>query len=1327
MCAAQLFLSYNSADRASVVAVQRLLEARGITTFLDHNSLVPGIPWPQAIEQALKDVRAVAVFIGRDGFGVWQKRESYLALARQADEERAGRVFPVIPVLLPGAHPTLGFLFLNTWIDLGSGLDGVLAAEALDAFERAIQSTERAPIGKDSAALAARGAAICPYRGLQVFREDDAAFFFGRRTFAGQLLDFTLRKNVVAVVGPSGSGKSSLVQAGLTPLLRRQRPPADTWDLVDFTPGNDPFRRLASALIPLLEPDKDEVVRLAEAEQLGADLAGGKTKVEAVVSRVIEKSNGTGRLLLVADQFEELFTLTPEPSRRPFARALLRALGNAPFALLVALRADFYSQIITLDRELSDRLAPAQVTIGALTRDELRESITEPSKLVGLEFEPGLVERILTDVGSEPGRLPLLEFALTELWQRRAESQLTNRAYDEIGGTTGALAQRAETEFARLTPDEQIAARRVFSRLVRLAKPEEAGEETRQRADLSEADTLTRQVANRLADARLLVTGGDASKRTMWVEIAHEALIRNWERLRGWLNEDREFLLWRQRLQVQVREWQEHKSDASYLLRGTPLSEAQRWFADRGQDLAESEQDLIRQSNALAEANAEAERGQALRRLRLLRNLRAATLALGISLVVALFLAAFAFWQRALASAREMVSASMLSVGPDPEVAVLASARAIAATWPWGHTVFPEAEQEFHRAILSSRVRLTMAGHSEGLASVAWSPDGTRLATGSWDKAAKLWDAKTGEELRTLRGHKDAVWSVGWSPDGKWLATGSVDKTAKVWDPETGIELLTLTGHGAPVRSVAWSPDGKRLATGSYDTTARVWDVETGKEMLTLKGHRNCVSSVAWSPDGKRLATGSFDLEQAAKVWDAGTGEELLTLSACRGPLHSVVWSRDGTKLATEGEGNTVKTWDAETGKALLTLPGHSEPVDSVTWSPDGGRLATGSDDKAAIVWDLTTRMVLVLSGHTGPIRQVAWSPDGKKLATASDDKTAKVWEITGGKELLTLGNGMAAFFSVVWSPDGNRLATGSQDTLARVWDAATGVVLQTLRGPANVVESVAWSPDGKRLATVNIDKTAEVWNVTTGEGELILRGHTDTVRGVSWSPDGTRVATGSQDGTVKVWDAATGRELLTLNGNKETFTRVAWSPDGKRVAAIQLRTARVWDAKTGRELLTLGGDGWILTSVAWSPDGKRLATGSIDKTARVWDARTGKQLLTLTGHRAFVMCVAWSPDGKRLATGSQDTTVKVWDAATGSELLTLGGQTNTVHSVAWSPDGRRLAAASADGTVQVYAMDIRDLMVLARQRVTAHPSEGNCKKYLHLDRCPSVPDLSLW
>jgi WD40 repeat protein/KaiC/GvpD/RAD55 family RecA-like ATPase len=1352
MDAPQLFLSYNSADRQAVIAVQNLLRARGITTFLDRANLVTGLPWPQALEQGLRGARAVAVFIGRQ-LGGWQKREMWYALDRQVSEEKQGRAFPVVPVLLPGADLTPGFLFSNTWVDLRNGYDSFEAAEALGAIERTINATAPAP-----ATAVERATVLCPYRGLEAFREEDSAFFAGRSAFAKQLLRFTAGKDLVAVVGPSGSGKSSVVQAGLVPLLRRERPPEKTWDTVTFTPGKEPFHRLASALSPLLEPDlDDEPDRLAKARKLGDHLASDQVRLADVIHRIIQKSNGTGRLLVVADQFEEIFTIAPVAARRPFAQALLRVLGSAPFTLLLTLRADFYSQIITLDRELSDRIASAQVNIGALTVNELRESIVAPARLVGVDFEPGLADRILADAGCEPGSLPLVEFALTELWSRRHGKTLMNPAYNEIGGVTGALAKRAETEFARFTQEEQTAARRLFDRLVRVPKPEEGAEETRQRIELPATDTVTENVVQTLArpEVRLLVTGRDDQTGTRTVEVAHEALIRSWKRLRGWLNEDREFLLWRQRLQVALEGHERSHGDTGSLLRGAPLAEAEHWLATQPWDLTDAERRFVDESiglrereaeeseqrrrdeiakaqqlKELAEARAETEQKRAAEQERhaaeqagQVKRLRRFSLGVVVLLLLAIVAAASAFWQKAVARGRQLVATSISAESADPELSVLFAAQSIAATWAAGHTVLPEAEQQLHDQIMASHVRLTLRAHRSPVWSVAWSPDGKRLATAN-EEDTRVWDAETGKEMLTLSGHSSPARSVAWSPDGKRLVTGSNDGTAKVWDAETGKEVLTLSGHSRLVRSVAWSPDGKRLATANGKNT-KVWDAETGKEVLTLSGHSTYVWSVAWSPDSRRLATA--DGLATAKVWDVETCRELRTV---RG--QSVAWSPDGKRLAT----NMAKVWDAESGKELLTLSGHREAVFSLVWSPDRKRLATGSNDNTAKVWDAESgKELLTLSGHRGAVWSVAWSPDGKRLATGGKDGTAKVWDAEPDKELLTLSGHRGAVWSVAWSPDGKRLATGSWDHTAKVWDAVSGKQLLTLDGHRDAVLSVAWSPDGGRLATGSRDETVKLWDAETGKELLTLRGHGNGPNGldifgfvfsVVWSPDGKRLATGSWDHTAKVWDTESGKELLTLRGHSDYVWSVVWSPDGKRLATgSQDGTAKVWDAESGKELLTLTGHRDGVWSVAWSADGKRLATGSQDGTAVVWNTASGKELLTLRGQP--VASMAWSPDGERLAMAGGDRTTRVWSARSGRELLTLGGHTDNGRGVAWSPDGTLLATASDDGTVQVYSMDIRDLMALARQRVTAHPSEEGCKKYLNVSRCPPVPELHWW
>jgi WD40 repeat protein/serine/threonine protein kinase len=595
----------------------------------------------------------------------------------------------------------------------------------------------------------------------------------------------------------------------------------------------------------------------------------------------------------------------------------------------------------------------------------------------------------------------------------------------------------------------------------------------------------------------------------------------------------------------------------------------------------------------------------------------------------------------------------------------------------------------------------TLMGHRAGIRSVAWSPDGQRLATASWDMTARIWDAVTGRALLVLKGHASGVLSVAWSPDGLRLATASADGTAKVWPAAGGRELRTLKGHTGLVLCVAWSPDGLRLATGSQDGTVRVWDADAGGELRPpLASHAGVVRCLAWSPDGKRLATGGRDT--LARVWDATTfGELYPPLKGHSSDVHSLAWSPDGLRLATGGGEGTAKVWSTADGRELLELKAHTSRILSVAWSPDGKRLATGSQDGSVKVWDpAATRQDLALKGHVSSVNSVCWSPDWTRLATGSEDGLVKAWDAVAGREMVPLTGPPSGVISLAWSPDGKRLAMGSFESSIRVWEPAGGREPLQLQGHTRRVLSVAWSPDGKWLASGSSDGTAKVWDVATGCAARDLKRHTGEVWSVAWSPDGQRLATAGWDRAVWIWDVATGRELFPLEGQRDAMLTVAYSPDGRRLATgSRDRTARVWDAATGRELRALKGHASEVWSVAWSPDGQRLATGGQDGRALVWDAAGGGEPLPLEGHAVGVLSVSWTPDGRRLATGSWDRTARVWDAADGRELLNLGEQGGRVSVVAWSPDGRRLATGSGDGTARLWdAADTESVQRWARQ-----------------------------
>ncbi|MCF3622376.1 WD40 repeat domain-containing protein [Planktothrix agardhii] len=870
----------------------------------------------------------------------------------------------------------------------------------------------------------------CPYRGLFHFGPDDAEFFFGREVFVTELLQATQTRNFIPVLGASGSGKSSVVLAGLVPKLQQK----GHWKFTHFRPGNDPFHALALALVPLYTPELDATDRIAQARKLADYLRGGTMPLGDIFAW-IKQHHPNDRVLLIADQFEELYTLcSDEKIRRSFLDILLASFpasnSQLSSAVLVAtMRADFLGNALSY-RPFADLLQNADIKLGAMNREELSQVIEKPADKLGVKFADGLVERILDSVENEPGNLPLLEFALTELWKRRKGKELTHTAYEEIGEVQGALTTYANAQYQLLNPSEQKQVQRIFVQLVR---PGEGAEDTRRMALKAELGDQSWSLVKQLADARLVVTSqNSASIET--VEVVHEALIKNWGQLREWMSADRDFRSWQERLRAAMQQWQEAKQDDGALLRGAPLVVAESWLKKRSDELSLGEREFIQKSVILREREKQQEK-----RLR-----QWITFGLSAGFIGALSLAGFAGWQwrQAEITRSDVMAGSakiLFSQGKELD-ALMESLRAKLLVQRLKAEPSIELVGALQQAVSELRERNRLETHSSLVYSVSFSPDGKTLASGSGDNTIKLWDVTTGKEIHTLQGHSSVVSSVSFSPDGKTLASGSDDNTIKLWDVTTGKEIHTLQGHSSSVWSVSFSPDGKTLASGSDDKTIKLWDITTGKEIHTLQGHSSSVSSVSFSPDGKTLASGSDD--------------------------------------------NTIKLWDVTTGKEIRTLQGHSSVVSSVSFSPDGKTLASGSEDNTIKLWDVTTgKAIHTLQGHSSSVNSVSFSPDGKTLASGSEDNTIKLWDITTGKEIRTLQGHSSSVSSVSFSPDGKTLASGSCDNTIKLWDITTGKEIRTLQGHSSSVSSVSFSPDGKTLASGSCDKTIKLWDVTTGKG----------------------------------------------------------------------------------------------------------------------------------------------------------------------------------------------------------------------------------------------------
>lgn len=1182
----------------------------------------------------------------------------------------------------------------------------------------------------------------CPYKGLAAFQHDDADRFFGREDVVDDLVRRMQAARVLIIAGASGSGKSSVLRAGLVPALRRGAiANSDAWTIDVMTPGARPFDELHYRL------ERWTGRSLSTSPD---DLRRNPQIARRLLDEALDEQDRAGPSraplhVLCIDQFEEVFTQMTEtvgPAAFVEALAAMSDPVDSRLRVVLGVRADFYGRCAQLGW-LAERITDNQVLVGPMSRDGMRRAIEEPARMAGLRIEPGLVEVVLDEAGESASTLPLISHALVETWARRDGNALTLDAFHSAGGVAGAIAQSADALFEQnLDPTQQDLARRLFLRLV---TPGEGTTDTRRPMPLLELDRNAnpeelRAVVDRFVAARLL------SVSDTTVEIAHEALIGGWPRLADWIETERDNLKTQQRIGQAAHDWDERGRDRDLLWRGAPLASTELWVEQHHDAL-----DLLEQQFVEASTNARVARDAAAAEVaaRGQRNRRRATAALATLALASVVASVVAFGAFQRASRNAEVAEEQLAVAfgtsalgqadSNPFQALLLSVESIERS--------TERTVDARSALVQARLALAEdtvvplgpSVSTPGSFRTAIRGDGRLVAVAAQTGPIRLYDTQSGAQVGpALNRHIDGPRALDFLDDGSALISSGSDGLVVRWElGDDGLvgEPRLLTESDPIVWALDVHPEGDLVVIASDDGRLRILDTDSGEERSTIEwsGGEGIVA-VRFSPDGDRMVASNRD--GRLQSWLTADGEPLWADDASpSGPnLWDITFSPDGTRFATAGDRDAAFVHDTQTGQAIpgavfgepVGRPGAITQIHGVAFSADGRRLIGGSATGSVHSWNIEdpADVVTTRARHSDAVEHGAIDAAHSVYVSVGDDKRLRVWQIPNAPASSDASGWEDGAWGLAFDPRGGQIAVGDGAGGLRILaiqdDGDLGATTEPIIGHEGRVFDIAWSPDGSLLASVGDDGAVVLWDGNSGATLEMLGTHDGATRDVAFSPDGRLLVSSDEAGdtgglNVIVWDVESRQRLADLGGHRQGVRAVGFAPDGATLATADGQgEIRIWstgDFDLVRRWTAVEQVDTIF-AIDFSDDGL-LAAADSSEDLRVWDPELGVQVgRTVSGlDTNGATGVGFDGEGDTIAVMSRSGELRIVDWMSGANLTAaaiIAHPDAKSFALAFAPDGARFATTGTDGVVRMWNVLSTDVACSVAGRRLEVTLDGN-------------------